>query len=302
LTEKIHKFYSEDLLIRASAAITTGAVQKMCSGQTLSPIAIMGLGRALTGALLMASQLKEGQKVALTFHGDGPLGSLYAEASFEAQVRAYCHNGQADLPPKNGRLDVAGGIGQGVLTVVRSQPHQKQPHVGIVPIVSGEIGEDLAHYFFQSHQIPSVVSLSVSLDADGKVRAAGGVVIEVMPGATDKLLATLESRALSAGSLSQRLLNGESPLDFVKHYTHDSKLIAIDHPHEISYTCKCTIQRVERTLLLLGREAIEEMVAKGKDTSVQCQFCGRNYTVTLAELRLLQQQALFPNPVGSGPH
>jgi molecular chaperone Hsp33 len=290
-SEKVHKFYTQDLRLRASAAVTTQVVQEMCTRQNLFPLGAMGLGRVLTGALLMASQLRAEQNMSINFRGDGPLGVLFAEASFESETRGYCQNPHADPPRKNGHLDLPAGVGRGVLTIARNMPFQKQPQVGIVPIVSGEIGDDLAHYMFQSHQIPSVISLAVSLDKDGKVQVAGGVLIEVLPGATDSLLATLEKKAREARPLSQQLIAGVSPRQLVEAYTHGSTLVEVDHPYPISYTCRCSLERVERTLLLLGKEALEEMVAEGQDRAIQCQFCGRTYQVTLAEMKAL----LHPN-------
>jgi molecular chaperone Hsp33 len=285
--EKIHKFYTEDLMIRASVARTTPIVRHMCEIQKLGPLARMGMGRALTGALLMASQLREGQQIGVHFRGDGPLGGLFAEASFESEARGYCHNGHADLPLKNGRLDLAGGVGRGLLSVARSQPFQKQPHIGLVPIVSGEIGDDLAHYLYQSHQIPSILALGVYLSKDGEVEAAGGVLIELMPGASESLIAELEARARGAGSLSQRILAGESERQILEAYAHGSPLVAVEHEYPITYKCRCSSERVDRTLLLLGRAALAEMILKGEPVAVQCQFCGRQYTVPVSELQAL---------------
>lgn len=285
--EIIHKFYSEDLMIRASAAITTDIVREMCTIQKTLPLASIASGRAITGALLMASQLKEGQRIGLYFNGDGPLGALFAEANFEAQARGYCQNPAADLPLKDGKLDIAGAIGNGTLNVTRSQPFQKQPHVGIVPIAGGGIGKDLAFYLYQSHQIPSIVSLAVYLDGDGSVVAAGGVLIELMPGADEKVIRTLEERAEKAGSLSGHLRRGARPLDLVKLYAHDPHLVEVEHDYPITYTCRCSRERVDRTLVLLGKAALAEMILKGDVVPVVCQFCGRSYAVGTDELRTL---------------
>jgi len=285
--DKVHKFYSEDLRLRVAVAITSDAVAKMCGLQKTSPIASIALGRTLTGALLMASQLRDGQRIGVHFSGDGPLGWVFAEANYEGETRGYVSNGQVDLPLKNGKLDIAGGIGQGILTVTRSQPFQKDPHRGIVPITSGEISPDLAYYLFQSHQVPSIISLAVYLDGDGSVLAAGGVFVELMPEAPDGLIRTLEERSASAPSLSKRLAAGDSPKELAKAYVHDSELIPVDHPFEVSYTCKCSRERVERTLALTGRASLAEMILKGTDVPVTCQFCGKDFTVTVDELRTL---------------
>ena len=285
--DKVHKFYSEDLRLRVAVAITTEAVSQMCDLQDTFPVASIALGRTLTGALLMASQLKDGQRIGVHFSGDGPLGWVFAEANYEGETRGYCSNAQTVLPLKDGRVDVAGGIGKGILTVTRSQPFQKDPHRGIVPITSGEISPDLAYYLFQSHQVPSIISLAVYLDANGKVQAAGGVFVELMPEAPDALVKDLEEKATKAPSLSKALAAGAAPIDLAKMYVHDSELIPVDHPFEVSYSCKCSKERVERTLVLTGRASLAEMILKGAEVPVTCQFCGKQYLVTVDELRAL---------------
>lgn len=281
----IAKFFSEDLMLRVSVAVTTDAIRKMFATQKPLPLASICLGRAMTGAVLMASQMKDGQRIGVHFNGNGPLGPLFAEANFEGEARAYCQNAQADLPLKDGKLDISGAIGEGILTVTRSQPFQKDPHRGIVPIVNGEISQDLAYYLFQSHQIPSVIALAVYLDGDGSVLASGGVLIEVLPGATEKLIATLERKSTEAPSLSKRLNAGVSPLELAQVYCHDSPLVQVEHPHNVKFVCKCNRERVDRTLSLFGRASLAEMALKGEDVPVTCEFCGKHYTVTAEEIR-----------------
>lgn len=285
--DKVHKFYTEDLMLRVSSAITTQTLAEICGRQSILALASMALGRAMTGAILMASQLREGQRVGVHFNGDGPVGFLFAEANYEGEARGYCGNAQAALPLKDGKLDVAGGIGRGILTVTRSQPFEKEPHRGIVPIVSGEVSQDLAYYLFQSHQVPSIISLAVSLDARGEVLAAGGVLIEVMPGADELLLSELEARSKQAPPLSQILAEGASPNEMAGMYVHKTRLLSPEPPRDVKFVCKCSIERVERTLTLCGKSTLAEMILKGQPTHVTCQFCGKSYTVTIARLREL---------------
>jgi molecular chaperone Hsp33 len=284
---KVYKFYSEDLMLRVSAAITTEVVREMKAKQKSFPLPAMASGQALTGAILMASQLSAGQRVGLHFRGSGPLGWFYTEASFECEVRGYCSNPHADVRTRDGHLDIAKGLGTGLLTVTRNLPFQKQPHTGIVPLVSGEISQNIAHYLFQSHQIPSVVSLTVSLDKDGEVTAAGGVLVEVMPGASESLINTLEERCRQAPALSREILAGATPEQFAQHYAHGSKLVMVEHPHPIAYSCRCEQERAQRAVAFLGRSAVSEMVLKGKDVAVTCEFCGQSYVVTIAEMRAI---------------
>ena len=283
----IAKFFTEDLMLRVSVAITTDAIRTMFESQMPMPLASIALGRAMTGAVLMASQLKDGQRVGIHFNGNGPLGPFFAEANFEGEARAYCQNASAVLPLKEGKLDISGAVGEGILTVTRSQPFQKEPHRGIVPIFNGEISQDLAYYLYQSHQIPSVIALAVSLDTSGNVAAAGGVLIEVMPGATDALITTLEKKSSEAPSLAKALQQGVSPLELASPYCHDSPLISVEHPHQVKFVCRCSRERVHRTLTLMGRATLAEMALKGEDVPVTCEFCGKQFTITVDEVRKL---------------
>lgn len=283
--EKVYRFYTEDLKVRASVAVTTALVRDMKAIQDTYPLATTGLGRLMTGTLLMASQLSENQTLSVRMLGDGPLKELFAEASFEGKVRAYCPNRHVDLEHKNGHLDLPTAIGSGVVTVARILPFQKEPHIGIVPITAGEVSQDLAFYLHQSHQIPSVVSLSVSLDKNGEVTAAGGILVEVLPGASQALIRELEQNAKSAPSLSKQILEGKSAEQLLASYVNHSPLIVIEHTATLTYSCKCTMERVERTFSLLGRAALAEMALKGEPVDVHCEFCGKKYVVEPKRIR-----------------
>jgi molecular chaperone Hsp33 len=284
---RVHRFYSDDLFIRATSVITTGVIRELCEVQQTSPLASMALGRAVTGALLMAAQMRDNQVVGLHFKGSGPLGSVYAEASYEGECRGWCDAPQAELPLKNGKIDVAGGLGIGLLHVIRSQPFEKAPHVGTVELVSSEIGDDIAYYLHQSHQIPSVTALGVILDEHGKIKTSGGVLIELMPGATEAVISRLEKFVEKARPLSQLLSEGASPEALLKNYTGEILMNQTEHPFELKYTCRCSADRVERSLSMLGRDELQLMVNEGHHANVRCEFCGRSYVVELSRLEQL---------------
>jgi molecular chaperone Hsp33 len=281
----VHRFFSDDLLIRATSVISTDPVREMCALQNAGPLASMALGRAVTGALLMAAQLRDNQVVGLHFRGNGPLGSVYAEASYEGECRGWCDAPLASLPLKDGRLDVAAGLGIGILNVIRSQPFEKAPHVGTVELVSSEIGDDIAYYLQQSHQIPSVVALGVVLGENAAIEASGGVLIELMPGADDALINRLEASVASARNLTLLLREQKSAIDLLHNYTGSIVMNQAEHPFEVKYSCRCTADRVERSITMLGRDEVASMVAEGKDANVRCEFCGRGYTLSLAKLK-----------------
>jgi molecular chaperone Hsp33 len=256
----------------------------MCEVQKVGPLATMALGRAVTGAILMAAQLRDKQVVALHFRGNGPLGSVYAEASYEGDCRGWCDHPKATVPFKDGRIDVAAGLGIGILNVIRSQPFEKAPHIGTVELVTSEIGDDIAYYLHQSHQTPSVIALGVVLNPAGEVEVAGGVLIELMPGATDAVIAELEAAVKIARPLTELLANGCGADDLLKNITGSIPMNPSEHPHEIKYSCRCSADRAERSMTMLGREEVKRIVMEGKDSEVRCEFCGRSYRVALARL------------------
>lgn len=285
---QIQRFYTSDGALRIAAMNSTELVRGMVQRLTLSPLATLGLGRLATGAVLMASHLAEGQSLSIRITGDGPIGHLCAEASFEAKVRAYCQHPQVDLPlTRKGHLDLSTAVGAGYVSVAHTLPFQKEPRIGITEILSGEIGEDLAFYLQQSQQVPSVVSLAVPMDRDGQVVAAGGVVIEVMPGTSKTVLAEIEAKAKTASALSLLLINGKSMEEIVRGYIHKTELVAHTHPFEAEYFCPCSLERVERTLKLMGKEGLGDLIARGEEIRVNCEFCQELYTVSVDRAREL---------------
>lgn len=286
----ISKFHTEDLAIRASAVITTDLVKQVQKIHQSFPIATIAMGRLLTGVLLMASGLAEKQQVCVRVQGDGPLGDLSADSTFESEARVYCHNPQLDLPLVEGKLPIGAAIGKGMLTITRFHEFHKHPQVSLVEIQTGEIAEDISYYYQQSQQIPSIVALSVSVNNQGEVQAAGGVILELMPGAPSSLINTLELNARSGRPLSEIILKGGSPLDMFKEYSHSMQIKENKHPHEVKYHCPCSMERVDRTLKLLGKASLAEMILKGTPCEVKCHFCGRNYTVSRDMLKKLHQQ------------
>jgi len=286
----ISKFHTEDLAIRASAVITTDLVKQVQQIHQSFPIATIAMGRLITGVLLMASGLAEKQQIFIRVQGDGPLGDLSADATFESEARIYCQNPQLDLPLIDGKLPIGKAIGKGMLTITRFHEFHKHPQVSLVEIQSGEIAEDLSYYYQQSQQIPSIVSLSVSLNNQGQVLAAGGVILELMPGAPASLINTLEAKARAGRPLSEIILKGGSPLQMVQEYSHTPNVKDNRHPHEVKYHCPCSLERGDRTLKLLGKAALAEMILKGSPCEVKCHFCGRTYSVSREALKKLHEQ------------
>jgi molecular chaperone Hsp33 len=275
---KVHRFVSNDLTLRAAAVDATEVVAHMQRLHNSYPVATSGVGKAIVGSLLLASQLKDQQQVGLLFRGNGPLKSIYAEANFEGQVRAYTPNPQFQPSNYQGGLNLSEALGNGTLTVARHTPFQKQPFNGMVNLVSGEIGEDIAHYLHQSHQIRSIVSLGIYLDQHGKVVKAGGVIIEVMPGVDEAVVELLQkNNDKNKPSVSRILRDGGGPKDLVQSYMEGIEFTQVDHPHEIQYFCPCSEARVEAALQVLGEADLLDMIEKKEEPEITCQMCGKPY-------------------------
>lgn len=289
--ERVHRFVSKDLTVRIAAVNATSVVQHMQSLQNTYPLATVAVGRSMVGALLMASQLKEGQMVGLLFRGNGALQSVYAEASYEGHVRGYTPNPQYQPPNYDNGLSLKEAMGNGTLSVARHQPFQKQPFHGTVELVSGEIGQDIAHYLHQSHQIRSLVSLGVYLDTYGKVQVAGGVLIEVMPGVSEEVVDTIQQNYEDfQPNISKMLLEGAQAEDLVKPFMAGIEFQEIEHEQYFEYFCPCTKDRVVRALETLGETELQDMIEKNESADVTCQICGRPYTVTVPEIQSIKDR------------
>ncbi len=288
---RVHRYVSNDFTLRAAAVDATHVVREMQQLQGTQPLATVAVGRAMVGALLMAAQLKNDQQVGIYIRGNGSLKAVYAEAHFEGQVRGYTPMPNYQPPNYESGLSLRDAIGKGTMTVARHQPFQKQPFQGTVELVSGEIGEDIAHYLHQSHQIRSLVSVGVYLDTYGKVQAAGGVIVEVMPGVDEDIVEKIQKNADSKPvNVSKMIADGALPADLVKLYLDGIPFLEIDHNHPVVYHCPCTKDRVVRALETLGVTELQDMIEKKEAAEVTCQICGRPYEVSVDEIKELRKK------------
>jgi len=287
---KVHRFVSNDLTLRAAAVDATDVVLEMQRLHKAFPLASAGVGKAMVGALLLASQLKDKQQVGLLFRGNGALKSIYAEADFEGHVRAYTPNPQYEPPTYEEGLKLSDALGHGTLTVARHQPFQKQPFHGTVAMVTGEIGDDIAHYLHQSHQIRSIVSLGIFLDQHGHVVKAGGVIIEVMPGVEENVVDLLQKNADTKNvSVSKILREGGIPTDLVQPFLEGIPYTQLEHEYEIQYFCPCSKDRVIAALEVLGEADLQDMIDKAEKPEIICQMCGKPYHFELEEVEEIRE-------------
>lgn len=280
-------------LIRAFAVDATELVNELRNRHGTDPAVTAALGRLATGALFFGAMLKEeDQLVTIRVKGDGPAGVLLASANGKGEVRGLVANPTPDIEQsKSGKLNVSGAVGsQGQLTVTRDLG-LRQPYVSTVELVSGEIGEDLADYLARSEQVPSAVGIGVLVQPDGSVMAAGGYLVQLMPGVTDSETQRIETIVNELPHPTTMLRGGDSPEDILARIFGPAFDVLDRTP--VRFHCPCSKERVERALMLLGDEAIVEMIEEVDDsgsTEVVCQFCNTAYYLSTAELRQLRHR------------
>lgn len=273
--------------IRVLAARTTGTVETARRRHGTAPTATAALGRVLTAAALLAVLLKDDQKLTLRILGDGPLGGLVAAGLPDGRVRGYVQHPDVHLPLRpDGKLDVGGAVGRrGTISVTRDLG-LREPYTGSALLVSGEIGEDLTAYLWQSEQTPSLVSLGVLVNPDGSVRAAGGLLVQLLPGADPEWARRLEANARSLAGISRRVDDGLSPAGMAERVLEgfDSRILA---EGEVRFACGCSRARVEGLLAALGREELTRMLEEDGGAELTCRFCGERYNFGADDLRRL---------------
>lgn len=272
--------------LRAAVAITTGLVEEARVRHKTAPTASAALGRVLTASLLLSSTLKEEERLSLQFLGNGLLKGIFAEARAQGEVRGFVYYPRTHLPLRNGKLDVGGAVGAGTLTVIRDQPWRKDPYRSILPLVSGEIGADIAHYLLNSEQIPSVVSLGVFVKPDERVVAAGGFIVQVMPGASEETIAQLEANVARATPVSHLVREGATPTEILADVLNGFAPVTVGEM-PVHFGCRCSRERVLGTLVALGREEIQDLLTKETNVSVICEFCNEQYVIDRREAEAL---------------
>jgi molecular chaperone Hsp33 len=282
-----------DGLISAFAIDATGVVDELMRRHGTDPVVTAALGRLATGALLFGAMLKEaGHMVTIRVHGNGPAGTLLASANATGGVRGLVGNPRPDIDQvRDGKLNVSGAVGRsGVLTVTRDLG-LGQPYVGAVELVSGEIGEDLAHYLARSEQIPSAVGIGVFVRPDGSVEAAGGYLVQLLPGVTDAEAARIESVIRTLPHPTTMLRAGNTPEQILGRIFGDG-FESLEH-RDVRFECPCSIDRAVRAILMLGRTAVGEMIdeaaARG-GAEVTCEFCTERYLIPLDQLHSMHRR------------
>lgn len=271
--------------IRAFATVTTEMVETAREHHNTSPVATAALGRLLTAGAMMGSMMK-GEKDVLTLQikAGGPLQGITVTADSQGNVKGYVGNPDVCIPANSkGKLDVAGAVGPGFLTVIKDMG-LKEPYSGQVMLQTCEIAEDLTYYFATSEQVPSAVGLGVLMNKNNTVRQAGGFIVQLMPFAEEEVISRLEQNVQKINSVTNLLEEGHTPESLLEKVLEGFD-IQINEKMDTRFHCNCSKERVAKALISIGRKELNEMIQEGKPIEMNCHFCNTNYTFTVEEMK-----------------
>lgn len=271
--------------IRAFAAVTTEMVETAREHRNTSPVATAALGRLLTAGAMMGSMMK-GEKDVLTLQikAGGPLQGITVTADSQGNVKGYVGNPDVCIPANSkGKLDVAGAVGPGFLTVIKDMG-LKEPYSGQVMLQTCEIAEDLTYYFATSEQVPSAVGLGVLMNKNNTVRQAGGFIVQLMPFAEEDVISKLEQNVQKINSVTNLLEEGHTPESLLEKVLEGFD-VQINEKMDTRFCCNCSKERVAKALISIGRKELNEMIQEGKPIEMNCHFCNTNYNFTVEELK-----------------
>ena len=271
--------------IRAFAAVTTEMVETAREHHNTSPVATAALGRLLTAGAMMGSMMK-GEKDVLTLQikAGGPLQGITVTADSQGNVKGYVGNPDVCIPANSkGKLDVAGAVGPGFLTVIKDMG-LKEPYSGQVMLQTCEIAEDLTYYFATSEQVPRAVGLGVLMNKNNTVRQAGGFIVQLMPFAEEEVISRLEQNVQKINSVTNLLEEGHTPESLLEKVLEGFDM-QINEKMDTRFHCNCSKERVAKALISIGRKELNEMIQEGKPIEMNCHFCNTNYNFTVEELK-----------------
>lgn len=287
-----------DNQIRAFAATTRGLVEQARQYHNTSPVATAALGRLLTAGSMMGVMMKgERDLLTLQIKSQSVIGGITVTADSKGRVKGYVNEPMVILPPnEQGKLDVRGATFPGTLSIIKDIG-MKEPYVGTIDLVSGEIAEDLTYYFASSEQVPSVVALGVLMNGNSAgedkvntVRQAGGLIIQLMPNTDDEVIDKLEAKIASIDSVTNMLNTGMSPEDILEEVLGDMGL-TISEKTETGYFCNCSRERVERAVISIGKKEISSLIEEEKSAELNCQFCNTHYVFDIEDLKKLLEKS-----------
>lgn len=277
--------------IRAFAATTKELVEKAREAHNTSPVVTAALGRLLTVAGMMGIMMKgKDDLLTIKIQCDGPVKGLTVTANAAGEVKGFAYEPQVILPSNaNGKLDVGGALGLGVLSVIQDVG-LKEPYVGQTILVTGEIAEDLTYYYATSEQTPSSVALGVLMNKNNTVKQAGGFIIQLLPGASEEIISDLEKRLENMEPMTTMLDQGKTP-EMILEALLGARDLEILDKQPTSFTCNCSVGKVEKALISVGRQELQSMIDDGETVEVNCDFCNTRYGFSKEQLKELLEQA-----------
>ncbi len=291
MNDFIVRAMSSDGFVKAAAIRSTDIVRRAAQIQGTTPTATAALGRVLTAASLMGNMQKvEDSSVTLQVKGGGPLGTILCVSDAVGNVRGYVQNPAISLLEKyQGKLDVGAAVGtNGMLTVIRDL-QMKEPYVGSVELVTGEIAEDITAYFAQSEQTPTACALGVLVDRDQSVKVAGGYILQLLPNAPETVISALEEGIRKTGPVTSLLEAGKTPEELLTLVCAGMELEFLETT-PVEYRCYCSRERVKGALISLGKKELTDIAREGETVHIGCQFCDADYTFTPAEIQKLLEE------------
>lgn len=285
------KALAYDGFVRAYAVSATKTVSEAQQRHDTWNTASAALGRAMVGSLLLGSTLKGDDKLTVKIQGNGPAGAIIIDSNGRGDVKGYIKNPHVSLPLNGqGKLDVRGAVGdQGIFTVIKDLG-LKEPFSGQTPIVSGELGEDFTYYLAVSEQIPSAVGLSVLVDTDDSIRTAGGFLLQIMPGADETVIDSIENRLQELPRVSSLLDEEKSPEEILTVLLNDTKVEVLEKM-PVQFRCDCSKEKFATAIITLGADEIQEMMDEDHGAEAVCSFCGNKYHFDEQELARLKKEA-----------
>lgn len=280
LKDRIIKGITDDGFFKVSVVKTTDVVKAAREKHGLSLLSTVLLGRALTGAMLLASELKGEERVRLRLEGNGPVGVIASEANSAGEIRGYVENPLAELD-YNKAASLGDGIGLGVLSVSKTLYNEAKQTTGSVEIVRGNISEDLAHYLIQSEQVQSALHLDVHIDESGNITAAGGVLIQALPGAPADKITTIQDNFTTMPPLAEQFNTGNYIDDILCEIASPYKIKELDR-YPVHFFCRCSKERFKSALQMIGKDDLESISDEGQE--LVCHFCNEKYIINRDEI------------------
>lgn len=285
------KALAYDAQVRAYAVITTETIEEARRRHETWPTVSDALGRSMTAGVMLGAMLKGEENLTLKIDGGGPIGTTLVDANSKGEVRGYVSHPQLHFDlNEQGKLDVQRAVGTNGTLTVSKEVGTREPFVGQIPLVSGKIGDDFTSYLFNSEQTASSVGVGVLVNADNTIQAAGGFIVQLMPGADDKIISSIEERLTTLAPISSMIAKGMTPEQILEEVLGEGKVNVLESM-PVHFQCQCSEERITNAIISLGTEEIQDMIETDGQAEANCHFCNETYHFTKEHLESLIEEA-----------